>query len=287
MLNIYNRFVMQPPSRVSVASRLLPRNAQTAVDVQTPPVSSFFMKNYGARTLFTAPGAAYAMGQGGNGGFSGLSGFGDIPLVDGVVFTNHDAADDFIRGVPASNWRDGGGSWDGVSQVILSNFNNALVRAKNSGVRGSVASDSILARTKALVQRLTSLQGFGIGGRSASQDQQYRGAMVELKRLMQSGPAQLNTAAAADEAEMSAGYTSSTASTGSTGLPGYQTGLPGVVNNAVLEAAARARAAANSAAGGGSSGSFVEEHGSKLAVLAGVLAVGGIGFAIYKKRKKS
>lgn len=106
--------------------------------------------------------------------FGDARGFGDTPLVSGVVFHNDDAARDFINGLPAGNWRDGGGDWP--SQA-------GLISAAASAVAAGRGGGMVMAM-QPVADNISNLQRFGLGGRSASQDSQYRAAMSQLRSML-------------------------------------------------------------------------------------------------------
>lgn len=200
MWTLYDKLIMRPPPKVAMASRLVKGGAALSapMPIVKSNVNAFFDRGHKARSSIAQPQPWYL---GAHGGLSGFAGFGDIDLVPGVTFTNNDAHSDFVSGLPAGNWRDGGGSWDGVSQAIISAFTQALNRAENSAPRGAMEADAVKAELKGYVKQLDSLQRFGMGGRSAGQDQQYRGTMKAAKSLLMAGTSRLNAAVAADTTE--------------------------------------------------------------------------------------
>lgn len=264
-MNLYQKFVMQPPAKAALATRLMgARGATTGVAVPVPVSqarSKFFLRANDVPS--SRPGVAVPYGLGAQGGLAGLSAFAGTDLVAGVTFENADAYKDFTGGLAAQHWRDGGGAWDPVPGAALSTLSKALQNAEKSG-----AFDAVMAakdELSGLVREVSRLQQFdlGIGGRSPSRDQQYRLAMTQLKQLIYNLPARLNTAAAATAAQ------NTTAGGGSGGaLPigggGYQ--RPG-----------SAGGSASSAMTAGGSGS------SSLLLIGGAVVAGIAGIFLIKK----
>lgn len=178
------------PSVREVAAQML-KNEPMAVVRGGPAMVSAIPNPSVPGAFIEAPGWAAAL----QGGFSGLGYLGDVPVA-AVTFTNHDAADDFVRGVTL---RGSAGRWEGMSQSILSNVDAAISQAQ--GPRGQLEVERYKAMAQPIATRISrDLQPFGMGGRSETQDLQYRSAMQELKNLMLYAPERISAAAFADTA---------------------------------------------------------------------------------------
>lgn len=110
---------------------------------------------------------------------SKFRGFSDIALVPEITFKNHDAYNDFIKGVTL---RGTAGTWSGVSSGILSVLNSAITNVV--GIAGQTKLAEFQTKAQSIVGRLDQLQTYGLGGRSEGQDSQYKGAMTQLKNLI-------------------------------------------------------------------------------------------------------
>jgi hypothetical protein len=118
-----------------------------------------------------------------------LGRLGDLPLVDGVSFTNNDAYNDFINGVTLHG---SAGKWSPVSTSLISQANAMIRDANASGnIDRITLATQLTDRIAASAQQVQQLQPFGIWGRSDAQDLQYKAAMQALKDALSDTVAQL------------------------------------------------------------------------------------------------
>lgn len=220
-MNLYNRLRMHAPNAQQVAAGAFKSNTMVAPQVAKTNVLALLDRSSNARGYIDgAHERPYTMGQygvglnglgnimdqlsvtraaaaGRNAPMRNLRGLGDTMVTQGVTFKNDDAYNDFVHGVML---RDSQGQWSGVPQGMITAFQNAMLDAANSGPAGGAAQDAILSKAQGLAASIDTYQRFGIGGRSVSQDQLYRGAMKQLKALIMAAPKTLKAAVAADVA---------------------------------------------------------------------------------------
>jgi hypothetical protein len=132
---------------------------------------------------FKGFGRAYA------GRFGTTTLFSAAPL-GSVVFQNDDAANDTINAPPpvglggGGAWHDGGGPWTGIPPSAI-NQAKALLQQANADPNSSdplvTVSSQFLTTAQGTVNALDNDEPYGAGGRSAAQDEQYRGDMESLK----------------------------------------------------------------------------------------------------------
>jgi hypothetical protein len=192
-------------------------------------------------------------------------------LVDAVNFPNFDAYRDFIFGLEAARWRDGGGAWPGLSATYTNEMNRALKEAQASGETGYAAAMQARDALSAGAKEVSEYQKFdlGVGGRSVGQDQRYRASMYRLKKLIETLPEQLRQAAAeSNKLEASKAKDTVKASSSYVWKPSGPTGGGGFAP--------------------GSSSSAMTGAAGPSPVLMGAAAVAliGVGFLVVRKLKR-
>lgn len=114
-------------------------------------------------------------------GFSLSGAFGDTNVVPGLRFTNDDAANDFTGGL---SLRGPAGSWPGVPTATLTAVRAALGRSQKDPRLALLAQNFLQAAQPFADDISRNLQPFGLGGRSETQDSQYKAAMQAIVDAM-------------------------------------------------------------------------------------------------------
>lgn len=283
-MNLVQMFTMQPPSKANIAARLRQSSSSPMpVQVSHAPSAFYVRGNEVPRSAVLMP-VPYTLGA--QGGLAGLGAEG-VELLPGIAFANRDAYNDFVGGLAANHWRDGGGSWDGISGTLLTNLSNALREGDNSVPNGALVAENARDVLKGLVKDLDRLQTFdlGIGGRSATRDQQYRAAMKALKTNIMTLPNSIRGAVARDvelaKQQASGGGGGSTGTGTSTGT-GASTGGGSSYSYDLYKprpgsgSGTQQSQGASTAAGGGF---------PTLAVVGGVAALGLVAVLVMRKKK--